>query len=39
MNASYDLRDLNVLNDARLTALTHLRINSFTPERSRFEPY
>jgi len=30
MNASYELNDLNDLNDDCLTALTHLRIYSST---------
>jgi hypothetical protein len=30
MNASYDLNNLNVPNDDRITALTHLRIDSLT---------
>jgi hypothetical protein len=37
MNASYDLNDLNVPNDARITTLTHLHIDACAPERIRFE--
>jgi hypothetical protein len=34
MNAFDELNDLNVPNDDRITALTHLRIDALTPERT-----